>query len=111
MGRYKIPNLSRSTAQTEELEPDEKAYNEQTRKLALSKAKFGNWVRSAFLGGLAVITLVFLFVFFWHLLAPVDMRWLPIEEVESLKSLAISIMVGLIMSSVTFYFFTNQDPK
>ena len=111
MSRYKAPNLPLAASQSEGEELDEKAYKREQRRLALSKAIFGNRISFLFFGTLAAITLAFLVIFFLHLLAPESWRWLPAEEVESLKTLAISIMVGLLMSSITSYFFTNYDIK
>jgi hypothetical protein len=109
MSRYKTPSLSRATSQPDGEELDERGYKAQQRKLAISKAIFGSKLSRWFFGILAFITLTFLLVFFWHLLAPTCCRWLPAEEVENLKSLAISIMVGLLMSGITSYFFANYD--
>jgi hypothetical protein len=62
-------------------------------------------VRMSILGTTAVFTVVIVLVFLWNLIAPTSLRWLSIDDWERIKELSIAIIVGLLMSISTTYFF------
>jgi len=65
-------------------------------------------VRVFFLIFGASVTAIVLAVFFWHLLAPPSWRWLAIDEFDRISNFALSIVVGLLVSAMTTYFFSNR---
>ena len=55
---------------------------------------------------LTALAVVFTFVF--HLTAPQDYRWLTNEETEYIKTLSVTIIVGLVMSGITLLFLKKR---
>lgn len=51
-----------------------------------------------------VLILIFL-VYIYHLIMPIQARWLLSEEVEKIRSIAISIIVGIMSGLISTYFF------
>lgn len=58
-----------------------------------------------FVGAVLVVSIVFIVIFlvyFWHLLTP--WRWLTESELEHIKNLALSIVVGVTANFASGYF-------
>lgn len=66
------------------------------------------WVRVFFLVFSCLATLAVVTVYMWHLVAPTYWRWLADIEISKLKDLALTIIVGLIMSATTTYFLRKK---
>lgn len=66
------------------------------------------WVRMFFLLGSSVASFAIIFTLFWNILAPAENRWLFDEDIKRVKDLAITIIVGLIMSFSTTYLFRKK---
>ena len=70
-----------------------------------------NWfyrVRIGFLLGGAVAALVFIAVYLLHLLLPECLRWLSEPDVSRLEKAALTIIVGIVCSLATTYFFGRK---
>jgi hypothetical protein len=46
--------------------------------------------------------------YLWHLLVPAKWRWLASNDLARIEGLAITIIVGLVMSGATTYFFKKK---
>ena len=74
----------------------------------LSEERMLSYVRRYFVGlGVVIFTMV-VTVFFWNLLAPEKCRWLSQIEMDRISNLAVSIIVGLLISAMATYFFSKR---
>ena len=74
----------------------------------LNEEKMLSYVRRYFVWfGVAIFTMVMI-VFFWNLLAPEKLRWLSSSEMDRISNLAVSIIVGLLISAMATYFFSKR---
>lgn len=65
-------------------------------------------VRVGFLILSAFLSLAVVAVYMWHVIGPESLRWLCESDLTRLKDLAITIIVGLLMSTTTTYFFKRN---
>lgn len=66
------------------------------------------WVRMLFLLGASFVSFLIIFILFWNILMPVDWRWLCDDDLKTVKDIAVTIIVGLIMSFSTTYLFRRK---
>ncbi len=96
--------LRETAAPSEDLNLDEEGYNNVIRKLQLGETKLKYSLRRRVASGLTFCAAVILFVFIWHLIMPACLRWLPPEELTSLKNLALTLFGALAMSIATLFY-------
>jgi pilus assembly protein TadC len=77
-------------------------------RMSFNEDRWLYWVRVFFILVLSIMTIGVIFIFLWHLLTPQYWRWLDPAEVEGIKGLAVTIIVGLAMSAVTSIFFRKK---
>lgn len=65
-------------------------------------------VRVGFLLLSSFLSLAVVIVYMWHVIGPESLRWLCDSDLSRLKDLAITIIVGLLMSTTTTYFFKRN---
>lgn len=53
----------------------------------------------------SVELIVIFLVYVLHLIIPIKFRWLSIEEIEKIRSIAVSIIVGIMSSLIPMFFF------
>lgn len=53
-----------------------------------------------------VLILIFL-VYICHIIMPIKLRWLSAEDIEKIRSIAVSIIVGIMSSLISAYFFNR----
>lgn len=53
----------------------------------------------------SVALIVIFLVYVLHLIMPIKFRWLSIEEIEKIRSIAVSIIVGIMSSLIPMFFF------
>jgi hypothetical protein len=95
----------------------EKLHDEQQKtdeKVVIDKpwdeneARMLRWIRYFFVG-FGVIAFTFVVgIFLWHILATARWRWLSPSDLDRIVNLAVSIIVGLLISAMTTYFFTKR---
>ena len=78
------------------------------RKMSYQEDVCLYWVRVAFLVLGSLLTFGVIFVFISHLIMPISWRWLDDSELVKLKDIAVTIIVGLLMSAITAYFFKRK---
>lgn len=86
----------------------DKPYGKERAKLSYHEDRWFFWVRVIFLLVASLGTLSVVLVYLWHLAGPLSARWLPDADIIKLKDLAITIIVGLVMSVTTTYFFKKK---
>ena len=101
MPRTRIPDNLRDKQQETEDENIVEGPHKGERNLL-------RWIRYYFivLGVLCFTAVVF--VFLWNLLASANHRWLSPGEMDRISNFAISIIVGLLISAMTTYFFSRR---
>jgi len=67
-----------------------------------------SWIRIGLTVFVAVMTVAIIAIFLFHLIAPGAWRWLTPDDINTIKGLAITLVVGLVMSGVTAYFFKRK---
>jgi hypothetical protein len=67
------------------------------------------WTRMFFLGLAAVCTAGIIVVYLLHLAISPRWRWLSPSDLTRIEGLAITIIVGLVMSGATTYFFKKKN--
>lgn len=87
-------------------DPDE--YAPKRRFMLWREEVWLYWVRVGFLLVSALGSFSVISIYMWHLTAPQTWRWLCDADISKLKDLAITIIVGLIMSATTTYFFKKN---
>lgn len=115
----KLPEIRDPFANCDEVEntpdnatpedPDE--YGRKRRKMHFQEDVWLYWVRIGFLIATSLGTFGVISVYMWHLVAPANWRWLCEPDIMKLKDLAITIIVGLVMSITTSYFFKKEHTK
>lgn len=90
-------------------DPDE--YGKKRRSMHFKEEVWFYWVRVGFLIVSALGCLAVVFVYMWHLIGPNSYRWLCDSDLTKLKELALTIIVGLLMSVTTTYFFKKNGNK
>lgn len=83
--------------------PDKKGYK-TIEELELGETNLKYSLRRYVAGGLTFCAGIILLVFIWHLIMPSCLRWLPPEELTSLKNLALTMFGALAMSIATLFF-------
>lgn len=69
------------------------------------------WVRVIILVAAAFGTIGVVGVYMWHIVGPASCRWLCDTDLTKLKDLAITVVVGMLMSVATTYFFRKNNHK
>lgn len=87
-------------------DPDE--YSVERKKMSFKEERWFYFVRVGFLVVSSVLTFFVVVIYMWHLLGPSSYRWLCSDDLVKLKDLAITIIVGLLMSTTTTYFFKRN---
>ena len=83
---------------------------EQRRKeLSFKEERWLYRTRIFFLGLASFCTALVIVIFLWHMVAVERWRWLSADEVSRIKELAVTIVVGLVMSGATTYFFKRKS--
>ncbi len=77
----------------------------QRKAIQAKEEKWLSNIRMIFLCLAVSITTIVLIVYFWHLCAPECVRWLDNTDLIKIKDLATTIIVGLILSISTTFFF------
>lgn len=67
------------------------------------------WVRVGFLLLASVVSAAIVIIYLWHLVMPQNLRWLCDNDFSRLKDLALTIIVGIILSLTTTYFFNKKN--
>lgn len=78
------------------------------KKRSFSEENWLYWIRIAFMIVATIISFAIIIVLFWNILAPEDWRWLQETDIATLKNIATTIIVGLIMSFATAYLFRRK---
>ena len=90
-------------------DPDE--YGTKRRSMHFKEEVWFYWVRVGFLIVSAFGSFSVVLVYMWHLIGPSSCRWLCENELTKLKELALTIIVGLLMSVTTTYFFKKNGNR
>jgi hypothetical protein len=64
--------------------------------------------RIFFLAIASLCTAATILIYLWHLLIPAELRWLAPSDLARIEGLAVTIIVGLVMSGATAYFFKKK---
>ena len=83
--------------------PDKKAFK-TIEELELGETNLKYSLRKWVAGGLTICAAIILAVFVWHTVAPIEWRWLPPDEVASIKNLALTLFGALAMSIATLFY-------
>ena len=78
------------------------------KRMAFSEERWLYRVKITFIFCFSVMGMLAVAIFLFHLVAPESWRWLTENELSKIKELTLSIIVGLIMSSSTVYFFRRK---
>ena len=81
---------------------------QQRKELSFREERWHYYTRILFLGIASFCTASVVLVFLFHLVAPESWRWLGADEVSRIRELAVAIIVGLVMSWTTSYFFKRK---
>lgn len=66
-----------------------------------------HYVRVLTIGVLGAIGIVVLVVYFWHIVMPENCRWLNRDDLDTIRTLFISIIASYLIS-YSLHWFTNQ---
>ena len=107
--RQRIAPPTLEPSASPEMEQDVEGELKSARaKLAFGEECWLYWIRVGLIVFMAVMTVALIAIFLWHLAMPGELRWLSAAEIENIKGLAITLIVGLFMSGVTAYFFKKK---
>jgi len=67
-----------------------------------------SWSRIAVIWFGVASFIVTVFIFLWHHLAPVNLRWLSGTDLDKISTFTLSIVVGILISATTTYLFTRK---
>lgn len=63
------------------------------------------WIRIIGAVIVAILAISLIFVHLWHLIAPVDWRWVPVADLDKLERLSATVLAGVASSlSITYFF-------
>lgn len=99
---------SDESSQDSTTNPDEIAFAKERQKMSFQEEKWFYWVRVSFLLMISILTFSTVFIYLLHLFLPTYWRWLSSEDIAQVRDLAITIIVGLTMSTTTTYFFKKK---
>ena len=88
---------------------EDKPYEKARAKLDFQETLWFYRVRISFLLSASVATFGVVLIYVLNLVLPEHWRWLNEQDMSLLKDLSISIVVGLLMSATTAYFFRRKE--
>jgi hypothetical protein len=100
--------LVKQSGSVEEKFPTEKPLKTRREEMSFSEERWFFYVRMSFLFFASIGSAVCVSVFLFNLFAPQRWRWLNESDLSKISDLAITIVVGLIMSGATTYFFKKK---
>lgn len=103
--QIKRPDISESNSPGTNKDVDE--YSHKLRGWVYVENRLLYWIRFVFLIFTTILSLGVVTTYMWHLVGPESCRWLQGGDISKLKDLALTIIVGLIMSFATSYFFSK----
>lgn len=106
MSKLTPPDIDENKEADASADPD--TYQCARDKMSFKEEVWFYCVRVAFLVISAVLTFSVVAVYMWHVVGPEKWRWLCDSDLTRLKDLAITIIVGLLMSTTTTYFFKRN---
>jgi hypothetical protein len=107
MPRFKTQGLVEQSGSSEDNSPIEKPLKTRRDEMSFSEEKWFFKVRVSFLVLASACSAISVFLF--NILMPERWRWLSEGDLAKIKGLAITIIVGLIMSGATTYFFRRKS--
>lgn len=87
---------------------EDQPFVKERAKMSFREDHWHFCVRVGLLLATAILTLLTVFTFVYHLIAPSGWHWLGSQELTRLKDIAGNIIVGLLMSSATAYYFKRK---
>lgn len=103
--KLKTPNIDSAPSAPDD---DIDEYQCARRRMSFREEFWFYCVRTGFLLVSALLSFAVIVVYMWHLVGPPDYRWLSQDDLIKIKDLVIAIVVGLLMSSITTYFFKRN---
>lgn len=73
------------------------------QKRSFSEENWLYWIRIGFMLLASCLSIVIIFTLFWHILVPREWRWLEENDIMLIKDIAITIIVGILLSLGTTY--------
>ncbi len=109
VGRFRVakPNIYISDGDCEADKDTPLA--DQKAAIQANEEKWLYWVRLFFLILAVLITSSVVLIYLWHLCAPECLRWLKVADLTKIKDLATTIIVGLVLSISTTFFFKKNN--
>jgi hypothetical protein len=95
--------------QAEEKDFSDKPLEYKRKELFFKEELWFYYVRVFFLLLSAICSATVVVIFLFHLTMPERFRWLDGNELERIRELALTIIVGLVMSGSTTYFFKKKS--
>ena len=92
----------------ENIDKQDVPFHVERQKMSYQEDQWFFWVRVGFLVFSSFLTVAVVTIFLWHLVAPSPARWLPEADLAKIKDVALAIIVGLVMSGATTYFFKKK---
>ncbi|MDR3280137.1 MAG: hypothetical protein LBT23_06470 [Synergistaceae bacterium] len=86
----------------------DKPLDYKRRVMSFNEERWFYYVRVFFLLMSSICSAAIAIVFLFHITAPERFRWLNSNELERIRELALTIIVGLVMSGSTTYFFKKK---
>lgn len=86
----------------------ERPFTRERQRMSFREDVWFYWVRVGFLLFASLATLGVVSIYMLHLVIPVEWRWLCDSDMTRLKDLSLTIIVGLLMSVTTTYFFRKK---
>ena len=74
------------------------------KELERSKRVHVHWAWVILVWGLCISVLVLSVVVLWHYIGPEKWRWLPVENVKTLSTGAVSIAIGFMLRNIQRFF-------
>ena len=90
-------------------DPADEPFRQEREELSFKEECWLYRTRIFFLALASFCTASVIMTFLWHLITKPEWHWLDVVEVNSIKELAVTIIVGLVMSGATTYFFKKKS--
>lgn len=86
-------------------------YDNESEKQLLREQTTFHWIKITATIIFSILLIVIFAIYTLHFLIPEEKRWLSMEDLERIKSIAVAVASGVFSSITTSYFFNNRNRK